>query len=171
MKAREGIRRYCMAGVSSRLVVHASLATFLPIVCLLALIAATSTSFITPDRFEHTLFLPDSPLLNALFALGFCLALWIARRRTVELRRRLEREDSLFRLIRAAIIAIGCIASATWVLSVQPMPRADQAMMQATVEAALRGDWSAFEASGYIGCYCGRRSASTPCHTSSCSSL
>ncbi|MDO4797361.1 MAG: hypothetical protein Q4A01_04980 [Coriobacteriales bacterium] len=146
-----------IANAVSGLITVCTLAALTIVLCLLALSAMVSTSFVTTKDathlLEHTFFLPNNPLLGIVALALVLAALALLAKPALRLARWLDANDTAFRRARRALVALTGIVCIAWLAATQPTPRSDQAIMMQLARDSLNGEWGNFTNHGYLGCF------------------
>ena len=121
----------------------------------LLVLSGFSTSFISPDGYEHTYLVKDSIALNLLVAAVVFFVCYFFKEKTklgiwFE---KIEKEELLYekckRILLLVILALGVL----WVLFTQCIPRADQDSVLLAAWGLKVGDYHMFEKSGYLAAF------------------
>lgn len=125
---------------------------FAAILFLLCLFAGCSTSYITADASERTMFVSDHLSWNLAAVIGVLVLLVIVKRITPVHRicKSVNEDEEAFFKYRNMLLIGGGLIAVWWVLSTQYHIGADQAQVQKAVVLLHKQDYSMFEKDGYL---------------------
>ena len=125
---------------------------FAAILFLLCLFAGCSTSYITADASERTMFVRDQLGWNLAAVIGVLVLLVIVKRiKPVQtIRKSVDEDETIFFKYRNLLLIGGGLIAVWWVLSTQYHIGADQAQVQKAVVLLHKQDYSMFEKDGYL---------------------